>query len=127
MAEREISGKNISVLVEGIKRKDAVKDHRRGITRALLTGFTPKIDREGKGKAVADYQRAGPFRVAEIVEPAPSGIDKAIGATPPNRTVDDDSNMGFSLGLFAPDAATWKGNLKRCASDSDITLSAIKA
>ena len=127
MVEMEVSGKNISVLVEGVKRKDAVKDYRRGITGALLTGFTPKVDRKGKGRAVDEYEKAGPSSVVEIVEPAPSGIDKARVATPPTYTVDDDESMGFFLGLFAPDVAPPKSILKRCASDSDITLSAIKA
>ena len=127
MAEKEVSGKNISVLVEGVKRKDAVKDHRCGITGALLTGFTPKVDRKGKGRAVDDYEKAGPSCIEEIVEPAPSGIDKATVATPPTYTVDDDTSVGFSLGLFAPDPAPPKSILKRPASDTDITSSASKA
>jgi len=68
----------------------------------------PKVDRKGKGKAVDAYEQAGPSRITEIVEPAPSGrVNKAFrpissagsSVDPPIKTIDDDESMGFFLGL----------------------------
>jgi len=93
----------------------------------------PKVDRKGKGRAVDTYEQAGPSRITEIVEPAPSGrVNKAFRPSssagllteyPPITTIDDDGTMGFTLGLDMPP----KSLLKRSASDSDITSSAIQA
>ena len=116
-----VSAKGIST-VASVVHKEVVKSHGRGLTPTR----PPKVDWKGKGKAVDDYEKAGPSGVVEIVEPAPSGIDKATVATPPTHTVDDES-MGFSLGLFAPNEAPPKSILKRRASDSDISPSASKA
>ena len=122
MAEQEVSAKGISA-VASVVHKEVVKSHSRGLTPTR----PPKVDRKGKGKAVDDYEKAGSSRIKEVVEPAPSGIDKATVATPPTHTVDEDTSMGFSLGLFAPDAAPPKSILKGRASDTDITSSASKA
>ena len=78
MAEQEVSAKGIST-VASVVHKEVVKSHRRGLTPTR----PPKVDRKGKGKAVDDYEKAGPSRIEEVVEPAPSGNDKATGATPP--------------------------------------------
>jgi len=93
----------------------------------------PKVNRKAKGKAVDANQEAGPARNTEIVDQAPSGkVNKASGpfsttgssATPPPITTIDDNNcMGFTLGQIAHP----KSILKRRASDSDITSSAIQA
>jgi len=135
MVEREVSTKGLAVEVEGMKYADRRADHRRGMTDSALPKakiVRPKVDRKGKGKAVDAYEQAGPSRITEIVEPAPSGkVNKAFrpsssagpSVDPPIKTIDDDETMGFSLGLDAPQ----KGILKRRASDSDITLSAIQA
>jgi len=59
----------------------------------------PKVDRKGKGRAIDAYEQAGPSRITEIVEPAPSGrVNKAFKPSslagswvdPPIRTIDDD-------------------------------------
>jgi len=42
----------------------------------------PKVDRKGKAKAVDGYEQAGPSRITEIVEPAPSGgVNEASGSS----------------------------------------------
>jgi len=135
MVEKEVSAKGLAVEVEGMKYADRRADHRRGMTDSALPKakvVRPKVDRKGKGKAVDAYEQAGPSRITEIVEPAPSGrVNKAFrpsssagpSVDPPIKTIDDDETMGFSLGLDAPP----KSILKRRASDSDITSSAIQA
>jgi len=136
MVEQEVSAKGLTVEVEGMSYADRRADHRRGMTDSALPKakvVRPKVDRKGKGKAVDAYEQAGPSRITEVVEPAPSGrVNKAPGPSssagpsanpPPITTVDDDESMGFTLGLFAPP----KSILKRRASDSDITSSAIQA
>jgi len=137
MVEGEVSAKGLADdKVEGMKYADRRADHRRGMTDGALPKakvVRPKVDKKGKGKAIDAYEQAGPSRITAIVEPAPSGIvDKASrlfrstgsSATPPPvTTVDDNESMGFDLGLIAPP----KGILKRRASDSDITSSAIQA
>ena len=134
--EKEVSAKGLTVEVEGMSYADRRADHRRGMTDSALPKakvVRPKVDRKGKGKAVGAYEQAGPSRITEIVEPAPSSrVNKASGSSsstgssatpPPITTIDDDESMGFTLGLFAPP----KSILKRRASDSDITSSAIQA
>ena len=136
MIENGVSAKGLTVEAEGMKYAALRADHRRGMTDSALPkakAVRPKVDRKGKGKAVDAYEQAGPSRITEIVEPAPSGsANKASGpfrstgssATPPPiTTIDDDESMGFTLGLIAPP----KSILKRRASDSDITSSAIQA
>jgi len=135
MVEKEISAKGLTVEVEGMSYADRRADHRRGMTDSALPKakvVRPKVDRKGKGKAVDAYEQAGPSRITEVVESAPSGrVNKAFrparlagpSADPPIKTIDDDETMGFSLGLDAPP----KSILKRRASDSDITSSAIQA
>jgi len=135
MVEEEVSAKGLSVVVEGMKYADRRADHRRGMTDSVLPKaevVRPKVDRKGKGKAVDAYEQAGPSRITEIVEPAPSGrVNKAFrpsssagpSVDPPIKTIDDDETMGFSLGLDAPPRSI----LKRRASDSGITSSAIQA
>jgi len=136
MVEKEISAKNLTVEIEGMKYADRTADHRRGMTDSALRKakvVRPKVDRKGKGKAVDAYEQAGPSRITEIVEPAPFGrVNKASGSSSsadspvdpsPITTIDDDESMGFTLGLIAPP----KRILKRRASDSDITSSAIQA
>ena len=135
MVEKEVSAKGLTVEVEGMRYADRRADHRRGMTDSALPKtkvVRPKVDRKGKGKAVDAYKQAGPSRITEILEPAPSGrVNKASrsfslsgsSADPPIKTIDDDETMGFSLGLTAPT----KSILKRRASDSDITSSAIQA
>jgi len=136
MVEKEVSAEGLTVEVEGMKYADRRADHRRGMTDSALPKakvIRPKVDRKGKGKAVDAYEQAGPSRITEIVEPAPSGrVNKAFrpfssaGPStdyPPIKTIDDDETMGFSLGLDAPP----KSILKRRASDSDIASSAIQA
>jgi len=135
MVEKEVSAEGLTVEVEGMSYAARRADHRRGMTDSALPKakvFRPKVDRKGKGKAVDAYEQAGPSRITEIVEPAPSGrVNKAFrpsssagsSVDPPIKTIDDDETMGFSLGLDAPPKAI----LKRRASDSDITSSAIQA
>ena len=135
MLEKGISAEGLTVEVEGMTYAAIHADHRRGMTDSALPKakvVRPKVDRKGKGKAVDAYEQAGPSRITEIVEPAPSGkVNKAFrpfrsfgsSADPPIKTIDDDETMGFSLGLDAPP----KSILKRRASDSDITSSAIQA
>jgi len=137
MVEKEVSAKGLADdKVEGMKYADRRADHRKGMTDSALPKarvIRPKVDRKGKGKAVDAYEQAGPSRITEIVEPAPSGrVNKASGSysstgssatPPPITTIDDDESMGFTLGLIAPP----KSILKRRASDSDITSSAIQA
>jgi len=135
MVEKEVSAKGLTVEVEGMSYADRCADHRRGMTDTALPKakvVRPKVDRKGKGKAVDAYEQAGPSRITEIVEPAPSGrVNKAFrpsssagsSVDPPIKTIDDDETMGFSLGLDAPP----RGILKRRASDSDITPLAIQA
>ena len=137
MVEEEVSAKGLADdKVEGMKYADRRADHRRGMTdsaRPKAKVVRPKVERKGKGKAVDAYEQAGPSRISEIVEPAPSGrVNKAFRPSnsagpstdnPPITTIDDDGNMGFTLGLDAPP----KSILKRRASDSDITASAIQA
>jgi len=135
MVEKEVSAKGLTVEVEGMSYAARRADHRRGMTDSVLPKakvVRPKVDRKGKGKAVDAYEQAGPSRITEIVEPAPSGrVNKAFrpssstgsSVDPPIKTIDDDETMGFSLGLTAPPRSI----LKRRASDSDITSSAIQA
>jgi len=135
MVEKEVSAKGLTVEVEGMSYAARRADHRRGMTDSALPKakiVRPKVDRKGKGKPVDAYEQAGPSRITEIVEPAPSGrVNKAFrpsssagpSVDPPIKTIDDDETMGFSLGLDAPP----KSILKRRASDSNITSSAIQA
>ena len=137
MVEKEVSAKGLADdKVEGMKYADRRADHRRGMTDSALPKakvIRPKVDRKGKGQAIDAYEQAGPSRITEIVEPAPSGrVNEASGPSrstgssatpPPITTVNDDASMGFALGLFAPP----KNILKRRASDSGITSSAIQA
>jgi len=135
MVEKEVSAKGLTVEVEGMSYAARRADHRRGMTDSVLPKakvVRPKVDRKGKGKAIDAYEQAGPSRITEIVEPAPSGrVDRAFrpssaadsSVDPPIKTIDDDETMGFSLGLHAPP----KSILKRRTSDSDITSSAIQA
>ena len=135
MVEKEVSAKGLTVEVVGMKYADRRADHRRGMTDSVLPKakvVRPKVDRKGKGKAVDAYEQADPSRITEIVELAPSGrVNKAFrpsssagsSVDPPIKTIDDDETMGFSWGLDAPP----KSILKRRASDSDITSSAIQA
>ena len=137
MVEKEVSAKGLADdVVERIGYADRRADHRRGMTDSALPKakvVRPKVDRKGKGKAVDAYEQAGPSGITEIVEPAPSGrVNKDSGSSsstgssanpPPITTIDDDESMGFTLGLIAPP----KSILKRRASDSDITSSAIQA
>ena len=137
MVEKEVSAKGLADdVVEGMKYADVCADHRRSMTHSALPKakvVRPKVDRKGKGKAIDAYERAGPSRITEIMEPAPSGrVDRTFvsfsssGSSanpPPITTVDDDESMGFTLGMIAPP----KSILKRRASDSDITSSAIQA
>jgi len=137
MVEKEVSAKGLADdVVEGMRYADVRADHRRGMTDDVLPKakvVRPKVDRKGKGRAIDAYEQAGPSRITEIVEPAPSGgVNKASGpfrltgssATPPPiTTTDDDESIGFVLGLIAPP----KSILKRRASDSDIVSSAIQA
>jgi len=135
MVEKGVSAKGLTVEVEGMSYAAIHADHRRGMTDSALPEakvVRPKVDRKGKGKAVDAYEQAGPSRITEIVEPALSGrVNKAFrpsssagsSVDPPIKTIDDDETMGFSLGLNAPPRSI----LKRRASDSDITSSAIQA
>jgi len=136
MVEKEVSAKGLTVEVEGMKYADRRADHRKGMTdRALPKAkvVRPMVDRKGKGKAVDAYEQAGPSRITQIMEPAPSGkVNQASGLfsstgssadPPPVTTIDDDKSMGFTLGLITPP----KRILKRRASDSDLTSSAIQA
>jgi len=137
MVEKEVSDKGLAAdKVEGMKYADRRADHRRGMTDDVLPKakvIRPKVDRKDKRKAVDAYEQAGPSRIIEIVELAPSGrVNKASGSfsstgssatPPPITTIDDDESMGFTLGLIAPP----KSILKRRASDSDITSQAIQA
>jgi len=135
MVEKEVSAKGLTVEVEGMSYAARRADYRRGMTDSALPKakvVRPKVDRKGKGKAIDAYEQAGPSHITEIVEPAPSGrVNKAFrpsssagsSVNPPIKTSDDVETMGFSLGLNAPP----KSILKRRASDSDITLSAIQA
>jgi len=136
MVEKKVSAKGLTVEVEGMSYADRRADHRRGMTDSALPKakvVRPKVDRKGKGKAIDAYEQAGPSRITEAVEPAPSGkVNKAFRPSsstgssadpPPITTIDDDESMGFTLGLIAPP----KSILKRRASDSDITSSAIQA
>jgi len=135
MVEKEVSAKGLTVEVEGMGYAARRADHRRGMTDSTLPKakvVRPKVDRKGKGKALDAYEQAGPSRITEIVEPAPSGrVNKAFrpsssagsSVDPPIKTIHDDETMGFSLGLDAPPRSI----LKRHASDSDITSSAIQA
>ena len=134
---KEVSAKGLADdKVEGMKYADRRADYRRGMTDRVLPKakvVRPMVHRKGKGKAVDAYEQAGPSRITEIVEPAPSGrVDQASGSSsltgssatpPPITTIDDDESMGFTLGLIAPP----KSILKRRPSDSDITSSAIQA
>jgi len=130
MVVKEVSAKGLAVEVVGMSYADRRADHRRGMADGALPKakvVRPKVDRKGKGKALDAYEQAGPSRITEIVEPAPSGrVNKAFRPSssagpsadyPPITTIDDDGTMGFTLGLDAPP----KGILKRRASDSDIT------
>jgi len=136
MVEKEVSAKGLTVEVEGMSYAARRADHRRGMTDSALPKakvVRPKVDRKGKGRAIDAYEQAGPSRITEIVEPAPSGrVNETSGSSsstgssadpPPITTIDDDESMGFTLGLIAPP----KSILKRCASDSDITSPAIQA
>jgi len=137
MVEREVSAKGLTDnKVERMKYADRRADHRRGMTDSVLPKarvVRPKVDRKGKGKAIDAYEQAGPSSITEIVEPAPSGrvkkASRSFSSTgspanpPPVTTIDDDESMDFTLGLMEPP----KSILKRRASDSDITLSAIQA
>jgi len=137
MVQKEVSAKGLADdEVVGMKYADRRVDHRRGMTDSALPKakvVRPKVDRKGKGKAIDAYEQAGPSRITEIVEPAPSGrVNRASGSSsstgsladyPPITTIADDESMGFTLGLIAPP----KSILKRRASDSDITSSAIQA
>jgi len=136
MVEKEISAKGLTVEVDRMKYADQTADYRRGMTDSALPKakvMRPKVDTKGKGKAIDAYEQAGPSRITEIVEPAPSGrVNQASGSfssarssvdSPPIRTVDDDETICFTLGLMEPP----KYILKRRASDSDITPSAILA
>jgi len=137
MVGKEVSARGLADdEVVGMKYADGRADHRRGMTDTVLPKakvVRPKVDRKAKGRAVDAYQQAGPSRITEIVEPAPSGrVNKASRSSrstgssanpPPITTIDDDESMGFTLGLIAPP----KSILKRRASDSDITSSAIQA
>jgi len=137
MVEKEVSAKGLADdVVAGMKDADVRSDHRRGMTDGALPKakvVRPKVDRKGKGQAHDAYEQAGPSRITNVVDLAPSGsVDKASGSfrsidssanSPPITTIDDDSSMGFTLGLIAPP----KSILKRRASDSDITSSAIQA
>jgi len=136
MVAEEVSAKGLADdVVEGMRYADRRADHRRGMTDSALPKakiIRPKVDRKGEGKAIDAYEQAGPFRITEIVEPAPSGrVNKAFRPSssagpstdyPPITTIDDDGTMGFTLGLDASP----KSILKRRASDSDITSSAIQ-
>ena len=137
MVEKEVSARGIADdKVEGMKYADRCADHRRGMTDSALPKANvvrPKVDRKGKGKAVDAYEQAGPSRITEIVESASSGIvDETSGSSsltglsadfPPITTIDNDESMGFTLGLPTPPQSI----LKRLASDSDITSSAMQA
>jgi len=137
MVEKEVSARGIADdKVEGMKYADRCADHRRGMTDSALPKTNvvwPKVDRKGKGKAVDAYEQAGPSRITEIVESASSGIvDETSGSSsltglsadfPPITTINDDESMGFTLGLPTPPQSI----LKRLASDSDITSSAMQA
>ena len=135
MVQKEVFAKGLTVEVEGMSYAARRADHRRGMTDSALPKakvVRPKVDRKGKGKAIDAYEQAGPSRFTEIGEPAPSGrVNKAFrpssstdsSVEPPIKTIDDDETMGFSLGLDAPP----KSILKRRASASDITSSAIQA
>jgi len=137
MVEKEVSAKGLADdKVEGMRYADRRADHRRGMHDGALPKakvVRPKVDRKGKGKAVDAYAQAGPSRITEIVEPAPSGrVNRASGSSsssgssanpPPITTIDDDGSIGFTLGLMEPP----KSILKRRASDSDIASSAIQA
>ena len=136
MVEKEVSAKGLAVEVERMKYADRRADKQRGMPDSALPKAKvvwPKVDRNGKGKAVDAYELAGPSRITAIVEPAPSGkVNKASGSSrstgssanpPPITTIDDDEAMGFTLGLIPPPTRI----LKRLASDSDITSSAIQA
>jgi len=133
--EKEVSAKGIgNDKVEAMKYASRRGDHRRGMTddgQPKVKVIQPKVDRKGKGKAIDTYEQAGPSRITEIVDSAPSGsVSTASGSfcltglsayLPPITTIDDDATMGFTLGLIAPP----KSILKRCASESEITSSAI--
>jgi len=77
MVAKEASAKWLADdVVEGMKYADVRADYRRGMTDSALPKakvVQPKVDRKGKGKAVDAYELAGPSRITEIVEPAPSG------------------------------------------------------
>jgi len=84
IVEKEVSPKGLpDAKVEGMKYADRRADHRRGMTDSALPTakvVRPKVDRKGKGKAIDAYEQAGPSRITEIVEPAPSGrVNKASG------------------------------------------------
>ena len=135
MVDKEVSAKRLADdKVVGMKYADRRADYRRGMTDGALPKakvVRPKIDRKGKGKAVDAYEQAGPSGITQIVEPAPSGrVNKAFRPSssaglstdyPPITTINDDGTMGFTLGLDVPPRSI----LKRRASDSDITWSAI--
>jgi len=137
MVGKVVSAKGLTVEVEGMRYADRCADHRSDMTDSALPKakvVRPKVDRKRKGKAVDDaYEQAGPSRITKIVEPAPSGrVNQASGSCsstgssadyPPITTIDDDGTMGFTFGLDAPPRSI----LKRRASDSDITSSAIQA
>ena len=137
MVEKEVSANGLADDVVDCMTYAALHaDHRRGMTDSALPKdkvVRPKVARKGKCKAVDAYEQAGPSRIAEIVEPAPSGrVNKTFrpssSAGPsadysPITTIDDDGTMGFTLGLNAPP----KSILKRHASDSVITALAIQA
>ena len=105
MVEKEVSAKGLTVEVEGMKYADRRADHRRGMTDSVLPKdkvVRPEVDRKGKGKAVDAYQQAGPSRITENVEPAPSGrVNKAFRPSssagpstgyPPITTIDDEGS-----------------------------------
>jgi len=137
MVEEEVSAKGLADdRVEGMIYADRTTDHCRGMTDSALPKAVvvlPKIDRKGKSKAIDAYEQADPSRITEIVEPAPSGkvndtsrSSSSTGSSAdisPITTIDDDKTMRFTLGLIAP----LKSILKRRASDSDITSSAIQS
>ena len=137
VAEKEVCARGLADdKVVGMKYADRRADHRRGMTDSALPEAKvvwPKVDRKGKSKAIDAYEQAGPSRITEIVDPAPSGqgnkafwpfnLSGSSANPPPITTMDDDESMCFTLGLIAPP----KCILKRRASNYDITSSAIQA
>jgi len=137
MVEGEVSAKGLADdKVVCRKYADRRADHRRGMSDSALPKakvVRPKVDRKGKGNAIDAYEQGGPSRVTEwLNRPPPAELTRPPGplvrlarqpTPPPITTIDNDESMGFTLGLFAPP----KSIIKRRASDSDITSSAIQA